>query len=46
MLGQTAVAILPGDTPDSLAARVLIAEHQLYSRCLARLVTGGNQISA
>ncbi len=39
MLGQTRVAILPGDTPDSLAARVLIAEHQLYSRCLAKLVT-------
>ena len=31
--------MLPGDTPDSLAARVLIAEHQLYSRCLARLVS-------
>ncbi|MEP6869621.1 MAG: phosphoribosylglycinamide formyltransferase, partial [Novosphingobium sp.] len=28
-LGQTAVAIMPGDTPDALAARVLIAEHQL-----------------
>lgn len=41
MLGQTAVAILPGDTPDSLAARVLIAEHQLYSRCLANLVQQG-----
>jgi len=39
ILGQTPVAIIPGDTPDSLAARVLIAEHQLYSRCLARLVT-------
>jgi formyltetrahydrofolate-dependent phosphoribosylglycinamide formyltransferase len=39
VLGQTPVAILPGDTADSLAARVLIAEHQLYSRCLARLVT-------
>ena len=39
MLGQTAVAVLPGDTPDSLAARVLIAEHQLYSRCLAKLVS-------
>ncbi|MEO5597556.1 MAG: phosphoribosylglycinamide formyltransferase [Novosphingobium sp.] len=37
-LGQTAVAIMPGDTPDALAARVLIAEHQLYSRCLAALV--------
>lgn len=39
ILGQTAVAILPGDTADSLAARVLIAEHQLYSRCLAALVS-------
>lgn len=39
VLGQTPVAILPGDTPDSLAARVLIAEHQLYSRCLEALVS-------
>ncbi|HUD28131.1 MAG TPA: phosphoribosylglycinamide formyltransferase [Novosphingobium sp.] len=39
ILGQTAVAIMPGDTPATLAARVLIAEHQLYSRCLADLVT-------
>ena len=39
LLGQTAVAILPGDTPETLAARVLIAEHQLYSRCLAELVS-------
>ena len=38
LLGQTAVAVLPGDTADSLAARVLIAEHQLYARCLAALV--------
>ena len=39
VLGQTAVAILPGDTPDTLAARVLIAEHQLYARCLSELVS-------
>lgn len=38
LLGQIPVAILPGDTPDRLAARVLFAEHQLYARCLARLV--------
>lgn len=38
LLGQTRVAVLPGDTPASLAARVLIAEHQLYPRCLAALV--------
>lgn len=38
VLGQTRVAILPGDDADRLAARVLIAEHQLYARCLAALV--------
>jgi phosphoribosylglycinamide formyltransferase 1 len=41
ILGQIAVAVLPGDTADSLAARVLIAEHQLYARCLAELVGRG-----
>lgn len=41
VLGQTPVAVLPGDTPETLAARVLIAEHQLYSRVLARLVSQG-----
>ncbi len=39
VLGKIAVAILPGDTADTLAARVLIAEHQLYGRCLAALVS-------
>jgi phosphoribosylglycinamide formyltransferase 1 len=39
ILGQTAVAILPGDTAETLAARVLIAEHQLFPRCLADLVS-------
>jgi phosphoribosylglycinamide formyltransferase 1 len=38
VLGQTRVAILPGDTPETLAARVLIAEHQLYPRVLAAWV--------
>lgn len=38
VLGQTEVAILPGDTPDTLAERVLIAEHQLYPRMLAAYV--------
>ncbi len=38
VLGQTRVAVLPGDTADTLAARVLIAEHQLYARVLARYV--------
>ena len=38
VLGQIEVAVLPGDTPETLAARVLIAEHQLYPRVLAELV--------
>lgn len=39
VLGRTQVAVLTGDTPDTLAARVLIAEHQLYARVLADHVT-------
>jgi phosphoribosylglycinamide formyltransferase-1 len=39
VLGQTEVAILPGDTEESLAARVLIAEHQLYAKTLATYVS-------
>jgi phosphoribosylglycinamide formyltransferase 1 len=39
VLGQTEVAILPGDSPETLAARVLIAEHQLYPRILAAYVS-------
>ncbi len=38
VLGQIPVAILPGDNAETLAARVLFAEHQLYARCLADLV--------
>lgn len=39
VLGQARVAVLPGDTGDSLAKRVLIAEHQLYSRTLADYIS-------
>jgi phosphoribosylglycinamide formyltransferase-1 len=38
VLAQTPVAILPDETPASLADRVLIAEHQLYPRTLAQWV--------
>lgn len=38
VLGQIEVAVLPGDTAETLAARVLIAEHQLYPRALADYV--------
>ena len=36
VLGQARVPILPGDTPDSLAARVLAEEHRLYADTLSR----------
>jgi formyltetrahydrofolate-dependent phosphoribosylglycinamide formyltransferase len=35
VLGRAEVPILPGDTPDTLAARVLAEEHRLYPRVLA-----------
>jgi phosphoribosylglycinamide formyltransferase-1 len=40
ILAQAAVAILPDDTADTLAARVLEAEHRIYPLAL-RLVAGG-----
>jgi phosphoribosylglycinamide formyltransferase-1 len=36
ILGQVEVAVLPGDTAETLAERVLIAEHQLYPRVLSQ----------
>ncbi|MDF0489282.1 phosphoribosylglycinamide formyltransferase [Sphingomonas sp. H39-1-10] len=38
VLGQTEVPIEPGDTAETLAARVLVAEHRLYPRVLAEFV--------
>jgi len=40
IVAQAAVAVLPDDTPESLAARVLEAEHRLYPHAL-RLVASG-----
>jgi phosphoribosylglycinamide formyltransferase 1 len=39
VLSQTEIAIIASDTAETLAARVLIAEHQLYSRTLAEYVS-------
>jgi formyltetrahydrofolate-dependent phosphoribosylglycinamide formyltransferase len=39
VLGQAEVAVLPGDDEATLAARVLIAEHQLYARVLSEYVS-------
>ena len=38
LLGQVPVRILPDDTPETLSARVLMAEYQLYPRMLADYV--------
>ena len=40
ILGQARVPVLPGDTEDSLAARVLAQEHRLYPQVLRRFVAG------
>jgi phosphoribosylglycinamide formyltransferase-1 len=37
IIAQERVRVEPGDTPDSLAARVLAAEHRLYPRTLQAL---------
>jgi phosphoribosylglycinamide formyltransferase-1 len=39
ILGQSRVAILPGDTADDLAARTLIQEHRLYPIVLRDFLT-------
>lgn len=46
VLGQAKVAILPDDTVDTLAARVLIAEHQLYPRAVNAYVSRHNDPEA
>jgi formyltetrahydrofolate-dependent phosphoribosylglycinamide formyltransferase len=37
ILGQASMPILPGDTPETLAERVLSLEHALYPECVAKL---------
>jgi len=40
ILEQVRVPVLPGDTPETLAARVLEAEHGLYPLALNKLIKG------
>jgi phosphoribosylglycinamide formyltransferase 1 len=40
ILGQAAVAVAPGDSPATLAARVLAQEHRLYPAVLRRFARG------
>ena len=41
IVAQAAVPVLPGDTADSLAARVLTQEHRLYPAALASYLSNG-----
>ena len=40
IIAQAAVPVLPTDTPETLSARVLAAEHRLYRHALALVATG------
>jgi phosphoribosylglycinamide formyltransferase-1 len=37
IIAQRAVPVLPGDTAETLHARIQVAEHALYPEVLARL---------
>ena len=43
IIAQAAVPVLPNDTPDSLAARILLEEHRIYPEAL-RMVAEGRVI--
>jgi phosphoribosylglycinamide formyltransferase-1 len=40
IIAQARVLVLPGDDADTLAARVLVEEHKLYPRALAKVAAG------
>ena len=49
IVGQWRVPVLPGDTPEELAARVLAVEHRLYPRAVDHLcsaVRAGRRVEA
>jgi len=40
IIGQAAVPVLAGDTPETLAARILEQEHKLYPECVRMIAKG------
>ena len=40
ILAQREVPVLPGDTPESLHARIQVAEHAIYPEVIARIADG------
>ncbi len=45
ILEQAVVPVLPGDTPDTLAARVLTQEHVIYPRAVERLLAAAAAVA-
>ena len=46
IVAQAAVPVLPGDTEDTLAARILTQEHVIYPRALAMVASGRARLDA
>src|SRR3954462_7613954 len=46
IIAQESVAVLPGDTAETLAARVLAVEHRLYPLALKQVAEGANEMLA
>lgn len=44
IIAQAAVPVLDDDTPESLAARILIEEHRLYAQAVALVLSGSYEI--
>lgn len=40
IIGQQAVPVLDGDTPETLHQRIQVAEHELYPECVAAIARG------
>lgn len=39
-VAQARIPVVPGDTPDTLAERLLVEEHRLYPRAIRRVIEG------
>jgi phosphoribosylglycinamide formyltransferase 1 len=44
IIGQACVPVMPGDTEEVLAARVLVQEHRLYPHCVQAIASGRVQL--
>jgi phosphoribosylglycinamide formyltransferase-1 len=44
IIAQKVVPVLDGDTEESLAARILVEEHQLYAEAVALVLSGKYEV--